>query len=385
MYESLRSRLMLPLHEDDGALRSTLRSFVDSALVPLESDLDKGGPDAQARLSAASGQARSLAISPLTLPESVGGPGLPLWAQTVVREEIGFTTMAAASAVKRPPAALLEGRSAEVRGVVQGLVDGSSEVAFALSEGQSSSTFFGIQTRLCSGVGGLRLNGVKEFVSGAPSATHLLVFARDDRGEQGQLTACLVPTDAAGVSMQVRDKISWRGYPWATVTFSEVPILDGWVVGAAGDGARLAMADIARTRLGVSAHYIGTTVRILTLMSDWSEQRRIGPGVALSSRQGFRWSFSRLVGRLFAVRSLVYSLAVSDARATRAETSAAKLLASELVGDAADLAVQVFGASGLDEANVISVLYRDARAFRIGEGTTEIHLETISRHFFGEE
>jgi len=382
--DPLRSRLFAAANLEEDSFRSSLRGFVDRFLIPIEVALDAGRDDGKAGLAKANEEARKLGVSPLNFPESWGGPGLPLWAQIAAREEVGYSTMAASTAVKRPPLALLEAQSEEAKVVARSIAAGTNEVAFALSEGRSSSTFYGVESRLSRTESGFRLNGVKEFISGASTSTHLLVFARDDELGEHAMTALLVATDSPGISVTPRTKISWRGYPWSTVVFSDVAVEPALILGSRGGGARLAMGDIGATRLGVAAHYLGTTARLLDLTLTWARGRDIAPGVVLASGQAFRWELSRLIARFLSVRALVERLARSSGEKVRAETSSAKLLASELAGDAADFAVQAHGGSGLDEENVVSIFFRDARAFRIGEGTTEIQLETIARNFLEE-
>lgn len=363
-------------------LRQSVRRFVDEHVIPHELALEEHEqlhPEVWDDLVARS---KLLGIWALNYPQDAGGQGLDPLAQVVVREEMGRTTMGMSRLARRPPLSLLA-TTDHAREVALESVAGRAEVCFAMTESGAGSSVRTSQTRFEVDGSARTLHGEKHFVTAAPTATHMLVLGRE--GDSEKYTAALVPMDRDGVAVHARSKMGWRGWPWGDITLDGVRVDDHEVLGKPGDGLRVTMSDIEMTRLGVSAHYVGTAHRALELAVEQARLRQVSGGL-LAEQQGFRWQVAGLSARLMVAHEAVVGVARSlhGGRGKRdARISALKLLASDLAFEAADFALQVSGALGYQSNAIENVLFRDARAFRIGEGTSEIQLENIARSVMG--
>jgi acyl-CoA dehydrogenase len=366
-------------------LRASVRSFVDDRLIPREIELETTGTVDAAVWDGLVDQARSLGVWALNYPVEAGGPGMPLTAQVIVRQEIGRTTMGMSRIARRPPLALLAASSARVRDVGLRAARGDAEVAFAMTEASGGSSLRALSTTFTVGDDGVRrVSGEKHFITAAPTASHLLVVAKD-ASVPGRFTAALLDADQPGIEVRPRAKMGWTGWPWGDIVLDGVEVCDDDLVGAPGDGLAVAMGDIEATRVGVSAHYLGTTVRALELLTATAALREVSGGL-LADQQGFRWRVAGLFARLTACNELVFSLARAKDAGERLDThriSSLKWLTAELAYETADFALQTAGAGGFQSDTIENILFRDARAFRIGEGTSELQLESIARGVLG--
>lgn len=379
---ALLGDMLVDEHSEMRTLRQSVRKFVDDHVIPHELELERHENLDPVLWEDLVTRSRALGIWALNYPEHAGGQGMDPLAQVVVREEMGRTTMGMSRLARRPPLALLSSTD-YAREIALESVAGRAEVCFAMTESGAGSSVRTSRTRFEIDGGARTLHGEKHFVTAAPTATHMLVMGRE--GDSDKYTTALVPMDRDGVVVHARSKMGWRGWPWGDITLNAVDVADHELLGAPGDGLRVVMSDIEMTRLGVSAHYVGTTHRALELAVEQASLRQVSGGL-LSDQQGFRWKVAGLSARLMVAHEAVVGVARSlhEGRRQRdGRISALKLLASELAFEAADFALQVSGALGFQTDTIENVLFRDARAFRIGEGTTEIQLESIARSVMG--
>lgn len=366
------------------ALRQSVRRFVDDDVIPHELSLEADGELDAAVWARLVQRARSLGVWALNYPEDAGGQGLDPVAQVVVREEMGRTTMGMSRLARRPPVSLLSA-GGYARRVAIDAVREQADISMAITESGAGSSVAAGRTRLERSDAGLRLTGEKHFVTGAPHASHLLVLAKDAGAATDGYTAVLLPAERDGISVHQRAKMGWRGWPWGDVGFDQVCVEDHEIIGRPGEGLGVVMGDIDMTRLGVSAHYIGTAHRAVELAVHQAELRQVSGG-RLIDQQTFRWRVAGLSARILTLHQALLGVAAAPAGGRQSRDvriPALKLLASELAFEAADTALQASGALGYQSDTIENVLFRDARAFRIGEGTSEIQLQTIARSLLG--
>ena len=181
--------------------------------------------------------------------------------------------------------------------------------------------------------------------------------------------------------------MGWRGYNVAELQFDNVFVPDIQVLGKPGEGLRLGLSQIGEARMGVAAHCVGMAQRAFDYVIEHVKVRKQF-GRALASFQGLQWMLAEMALDIEQSRALLYATARTLDLATntgevRTEISMVKLSASEMVGRVADRAVQIMGGAGYMAESPIEMIYRDARAFRIGEGTSEIQKNQIARGILG--
>lgn len=254
-------------------------------------------------------------------------------------------------------------------------VTGNAIAAFALTEPEAGSDVSAIQTTAYRDDDTYIINGRKRFISNAGLADFYTVFARTGKRADGraQISAFVISSKLAGFSVRERTKML-SSHPIGEVEFKDcrVPVED--MVGQEGDGFKLAMQTLDTFRASVGAAACGMARRALNEAVTYAKERKQF-GKPLAEHQLIQEKLATMSTELDAARLLVYRAAyLKDAgypRITR-EASEAKFYATEAAQRIIDDAMQIHGGSGLVKGSVIERLYRDVRALRIYEGTSEI-------------
>ena len=275
---------------------------------------------------------------------------------------------------------LLAGTEAQKARYLPPLARGEQVPAFALTEPEAGSDAAALRTRAERDGDGWRLTGVKHFISNAPVADLYVVFAKTapERGVKG-ISAFIVPKGSPGLS----------GTPMRTLaphvigelTFAGCRIPGASLLGPEHEGWRVAMGTLDVFRASVGAQAVGLAQAALDLALAHA-RTRVQFGQPLARFQLVQAKLADMATELRAARLLVYSAArLKDAGAARVtlESSMAKLYATEMAHRVIDQAVQIHGGLGVLRGSPIERLYREARAPRIYEGTSEIQRLIIAR------
>ena len=374
--------------EELQKLQELTRQFVERELRPHEVEVDRTNiipPELRARLRKKS---LEVGLFGYNLPVEAGGPGLPWLGQVLLREQLGHVSQAMADMVGKPPKALLACQGEQRKRYLEPILRAEMTWAFALTEPEAGSDAPSMKTRATRDGDNWLLNGTKHFISHGDSADVLIVIAKT--AEDNLPTAFLVERNTPGFSVgRVHPKMGWRGYPVAELRFDNALVPDAQVLGRPGDGLRLGLSQIGEARIGVAAHCVGMAQRAFDYVLEHVKVRRQF-GQPLAAFQGLQWMIADMALDIERTRALLYATArtmdhSANTSEVRKEISMAKLAASEMVGRVADSAVQLMGGAGYMAESPIEMIYRDARAFRIGEGTSEIQKNQIARAVLGKE
>jgi len=253
--------------------------------------------------------------------------------------------------------------------------NGKSIAAFALTEPEAGSDVAAIQTTARRDGETYVIDGRKRFISNAGIADFYTVFAKTGMREDGRasLSAFVVGSRMQGFSVDQRTPLM-APHPIGEIAFNgcRVPAED--MVGNEGDGFKLAMETLDTFRASVGAAACGMARRALDEAVRYASARKQF-GRFLAEHQLVQAKLADMITELDAARLLVYRAAYAkDTGTTRVtrEASEAKLYATEAAGRIIDSAVQIHGGAGLVSGTVVERLYRDVRALRIYEGTSEI-------------
>lgn len=259
--------------------------------------------------------------------------------------------------------------------------NGETIAAFALTEQKSGSDVANIVTKATRDDDGYVLNGEKTWISNGGIADLYVVFARTGEapGARG-ISAFIVPGDIAGLSVAERlDVIS--PHPLARIMFDNVRVPATSMVGAPGDGFKIAMATLDVFRATVAAAALGFARRAFDETLKRVRDRRMFEGT-LADLQLVQGAIAEMALDIDAAALLVYRAAWAKdggaARVTR-EASMAKLFATERAQRVIDKAVQLHGGDGVRRGHIVERLYRDIRALRIYEGASEVQKVIIAR------
>jgi len=254
-------------------------------------------------------------------------------------------------------------------------VEGKAIAAFALTEPDAGSDVAAIKTTATREGDSFTINGRKRFISNAGVADFYTVFARTGTGANGRasLSAFIVGAKMPGLKVVERTAMI-AAHPIGELEFEGCRVPADNMVGAEGDGFLLAMRTMDTFRASVGAAACGMARRALDEAVRHSVTRKQF-GRFLAEHQLVQEKLADMVTELDAARLLVYRAAhlkdTGSGRVTR-EASEAKLYATEAACRIIDQAVQIHGGAGLLRGSVVERLYRDVRALRIYEGTSEI-------------
>lgn len=265
--------------------------------------------------------------------------------------------------------------------------EGKAIAAFALTEPEAGSDVAAIQTTAQRHGDAYIINGSKRFISNAGIADFYTVFARTNKREEGraELSTFVVGSKMPGFSVVQRTTLI-APHPIGEIEFKDCRVHADDIVGKEGDGFRLAMQTLDVFRSSVGAAACGMARRALDEALRYASTRKQF-GRLLSEHQLVQGKLADMVTELDAARLLVYRAAhLKDSGATRVtrEASEAKLFATEAAGRIIDQAVQIHGGAGLVRGSVVERLYRDVRALRIYEGTSEIQKLVIASQLLKE-
>jgi len=279
---------------------------------------------------------------------------------------------------------LQSGSEELVRGWIPRIASGDAVAAFALTEGAHGSDAGAIELKAERQGGGFRLTGEKAWISNAPDADVYVVFARTTAGAGARgVTAFVVPGDAEGLSGEPVELLS--PHPIGRLRLDGVGVSASNVLGEVDRGFRVAMATLDLFRPSVGAFAVGMAQAALDAAVAYAGRRQAF-GKPLREFQAVSHQLADMATRIEAARLLVYAAASrydSGDRAGQTKGSAmAKLFATETAQRVVDAAVQIHGAVALERGHLLEHLYREVRAPRIYEGTSEIQREIIARELY---
>ena len=260
---------------------------------------------------------------------------------------------------------------------------GEAVAAFALTEPGAGTDAGALALRAERDGKGYRLSGTKVFISNAPDADIYTLFARTmpEAGTKG-ITAFVVDREAKGLSGTPMHLIS--AHPIGRLELDGVFVSDDRVLGEVNHGFRLAMRTLDLFRPSVGASVLGMARAALDAAIGHASSRRAF-GRPIKEFQAVSHQLAETATRLEAARALVYSAAEAydggDEHVAR-RSAMAKLFATETAQQVIDVAIQVHGAVALERGHLLEHLYREVRAPRIYEGTSEIQREIIARDLF---
>ena len=366
--------------DDFQEILAQTRAFVRTAVVPREQEIlaDDRVPDDLRD------QAKKMGLFGYAIPQEWGGLGLNLAQDVELAMELGYTSLALRSMFGTNngiAGQVLVGFGTDEQKArwLGPMSTGDVVASFALTEPGAGSNPSGLRTKAIRDGSGddWIINGQKRFITNAPTADLFIVFARtrpaDDEG--AGIAVFLVPADAAGVVVGAKDaKMGQEGAWTSDVSFDDVRVPATALIGGSEDiGYRAAMISLARGRVHIAALAVGTAQRALDESVAYAATATQG-GTPIGNFQLVQAMIADQQTGVLAGRALVRETAKAwvNEEDRRIAPSAAKLFCTEMVGQVADLAVQIHGGSGYMREVPVERIYRDVRLLRLYEGTSEI-------------
>lgn len=374
---------------DFEEVRRTVRAFVRERVVPLEARIDRED-EVPAEIREA---ARQMGLYGFAIPARYSGLGLGMHEECRLVFELGYTTPAFRSLFGTNNGiaghVLLEGGTEEQKARwLPRLASGEEVAAFALTEPEAGSDPAGLSTTARRDGTGWVLDGAKRYITNAPVADVFMVFARTSGPGAAGISAFMVPARTPGLSVGPKDEKMGQAGAWtADVLLDGVRVDAEALVGGEGGEGRgwaTAMRCLAHGRLHIAALCVGMAERLVDETVEYARSRRQS-GRPIAAFQLVQAMVADSVTDLHAGRAVVLeaALAFDEGSDRRVAPSVAKYFCSEMVGRVADRAVQVHGGAGYMRGTAVERLYRDARLFRIYEGTSQIQQLIIARNVIG--
>jgi acyl-CoA dehydrogenase len=363
-------------------VQETTRRFIRDRLKPHEEAVELADATDPQLMATLREEAAALGLFGYNMPAEVGGPGLPYLAQSLIDRELGRTTMAMGEAIGRVPETVLGFNDDQRETLLPDIIAGRKLTAVAFTEPDAGSDLGAITTRAERVNGGWRLNGVKHFISHGDTADYVIVLALTDPQQKlkARFSAFLVPQGTFTVLNRFR-KMGWRGYPMSALAFEDCMVGDEALIGDVGDGFLGMMSMLNTGRLNIAGRCVGLTEDLLALGVEYAGQRKTF-GRALADRDSLQFALANIATELRGADLMVTRAAwLADQGSADLHVAAAqaKLWASEMAGRAADTVLQLFGGAGYMADLPLERIYRDVRAYRIGEGTSEILRLQVAR------
>jgi len=371
---------LAPEHEE---FRKVVRDFVSDKVAPRAAAIDASG-EYPADLHTEIVRADLLSVM---FPEDCGGAGADAITQAIVVEE--FSRVCASTAMipllnkLGMIPVLLRGTDAQKNEWIPRIVAGEVQAAYGLTEPGAGSDAGAMRTRAVRDGDEYVITGGKRFISNAGVAGVYTIFAKTDPSAGSRGVSCfIVPADAAGFSVaSYEDKMGLKGSPTGELVLDEVRVPAANLVGEEGEGFRIAMMTLDRSRPGIAAQALGIAQGAMDVAVEYARERRQF-GKAIIDFQGVSFMLADMAIQVRAARHLVYeahALVDRDDPELTTVAAIAKCFASDTAMKVTTDAVQVLGGYGYIKDYPVERYMRDAKITQLYEGTNQIQRVVIGR------
>ncbi|MGF6409440.1 acyl-CoA dehydrogenase family protein [Paraburkholderia sp. MM5482-R1] len=371
------------LDQDHLMVRDALRTFVREEITPYAAQWDRERTfprDVHRQLA-------ELGAYGVLVPEAYGGAGMDALALALILEEIAAGdggTSTAISVNNCPVCSILltYGNDAQKRDWLTPLARGEMLGAFCLTEPQAGSDASALRTTATRDGDAYVLNGVKQFITSGKNGDVAIVMAVTDKaaGKRG-ISAFIVPTGTPGyVVARVEDKLGQHSSDTAQIVFEACRVPAANLIGAEGEGYRIALSGLEGGRIGIAAQSVGMARAAFEAALTYAKERE-SFGAPLFSHQAVQFRLADMATQLEAARQLIWHAAsLKDAgQPCLTEAAMAKLFASEAAERICSAALQIHGGYGYLSDFPVERIYRDVRVCQIYEGTSDIQKILIAR------
>jgi acyl-CoA dehydrogenase len=383
--EETSTGISFALTEEQRALRELAHEFAEKEIRPKAAEYD----EQQTHPAEVVAKAHEIGLMNPHLPEDFGGAGLGAIEGALIGEELcwgcsGIGTSIVANILGALPV-LIAGSEEQQREWLAPLLEEPILCSFALTEPNAGSDVSGIQTTAVRRGDEYVVNGSKMFITNAGQAEWVTVFASTDKsaGHRG-LSAFVVPTGTEGVFVEKHlDKMGQRATDTSALAFQDVKVPAKNRLGEEGQGFKIAMQTLDRTRPGTAAGAVGVARAAFDHSVEYARER-IQFGQPIAMNQGVNFLVADMAAEIEAARLLVWQAAwlLDQGQRATLQSSYAKRIAADTAMKVTTDAVQIFGGYGYMKEYPVEKLMRDAKLFQIYEGTSQIQRLVIAREIF---
>ncbi len=374
------------LGEDIDLLRDSVRSFATDQIAPRAQEIDAGNRFPR-DLWPALGE---LGLLGITVEEEYGGSGLGYLAHVVAMEEISRASASVGLSYGAHSNLCVNqlrrwGSEEQKQRYLPALVSGEHVGALAMSEPGAGSDVMGMRTRAVRDGDDWVLNGNKMWITNGPEADVTIVYAvTDDSGDTPRLSAFLVERGTDGFrSAQKLDKLGMRGSDTSELVLEDCRLPADALLGEAGRGAAILMSGLDYERVVLAAGPLGIMRAAFDVVMPYVHERKQF-GEPVGTFQLMQGKIADMYTTMNASRAYVYAVAAACDRGqtTRFDAAACILMSAEKATWMAGEAIQALGGNGYINEYPTGRLWRDAKLYEIGAGTSEIRRMLIGRELY---
>jgi len=369
--------------EEQEMMRKMVRDFAKSEITPFIEKMEQG--EFPRQIIKKMGE---LGLMGIPVPEKYGGSEMDFISYIIAIHELSKVSatvgviLSVHTSVGTYPI-LYFGTDEQKNKYLPKLASGEYLGAFCLTEQSAGSDAGSLKTRAVKKGNEYVLNGSKVFITNGGEADVYIVFAstNPEAGSKG-VSAFIVDKNTPGfVIGKDEKKMGLHGSRTVQLTFEDMRVPEGNLLGKEGEGFKIALANLEVGRIGIATQALGIAEAALEAAVDYAKERHQF-GKPIASQQGLGFKLADMATSVEAAKLLIYRAADLRAQGLKCgfESSMAKLFASKTAVEVSTEAIQVFGGYGYTEDYPVERYFRDAKITEIYEGTSEIQRIVISKH-----
>jgi len=378
---------LFPLTDEHEMIRQAARDFAQNEIAPIAAEFDESGEFPSATIK----KMGEMGFMGIEIPEEYGGADMDTLSYVIALEEICKADAAHGTIMSVNNSLFCYGihrfgTEMQKQKYLKQAASGKAVGAYSLTEPMSGSDAGTMRTRAVRDGDAYVLNGRKSWVTSAPVADYIVVFAitNPDAKHKG-ITAFIIETDQPGFERGKKEpKLGIRASATSEIVFDNYRCPGGNRLGEEGEGFKIAMTVLDAGRIGIASQALGIAEAAYEASVEYARERE-SFGRRIGEFQGISFKLADMKTRIEASRLLVYNAAIAKERSKETgerftlPASIAKLFASETAMFVAHAAVQIHGGIGYSKEYPVERYFRDAKVTEIYEGTSEILRLVISR------
>jgi butyryl-CoA dehydrogenase len=371
------------LTEDQRMVRDSVRAYVQDQIAPKAAAWDKAHTFPVNELKGLA----ELGCYGVAVPDQYGGAGMDYVSLAIILEEIaagdgGTSTIISVNNCPVCSIMMAWANEAQKKEFLVPLAKGDMLGAFCLTEPHVGSEAGGLKTFARKDGDHYVLNGVKQFITSGKHADIAIVMAVTDKdaGKKG-ISAFIVPTKTKGYTVaRIEEKLGQHSSDTAQILFEDCRIPESMLLGAEGQGLKIALSGLEGGRIGIAAQAVGMARAAFEAAHRYAKDR-VAFGQPIFEHQAVQFRLADMAMQIEAARQLIYhAAAMKDAgEPCLTQAAMAKLFASEMAERVCSDAIQIHGGYGYVTDFPVERIYRDVRVCQIYEGTNDIQRILIGR------